>query len=121
MQLSDIDYDLPEARIAQKPIEPRDSARLLVALDAENTQHLHVRDLPSLVGPGDIIVVNDTRVLPARLMLQRRTGGTAEVLLLEQRSPDHRLWEALIRPARKLKEGETRVLRKARGAHWATY
>ena len=106
MQLSDIDYDLPEARIAQKPIEPRDSARLLVALDAENAQHLHVRDLPSLVGPGDVIVVNDTRVLPARLMLQRRTGGTAEVLLLEQRSPDHRLWEALIRPARKLKEGE---------------
>ena len=63
MQLSDIDYDLPEARIAQKPIEPRDSARLLVALDAENAQHLHVRDLPSLVGPGDVIVVNDTRVL----------------------------------------------------------
>ncbi|MEY4252135.1 MAG: S-adenosylmethionine:tRNA ribosyltransferase-isomerase [Actinomycetota bacterium] len=106
MQLSDIDYDLPEARIAQKPIEPRDSARLLVALDTENVQHLHVKDLPSLVGPGDVIVVNDTRVLPARLMLQRRTGGTAEVLLLEQRSPDHRLWEALIRPARKLKEGE---------------
>ena len=106
MQLSDIDYDLPEVRIAQKPIEPRDSARLLVALDIENVQHLQVKDLASMVGPGDVIVVNDTRVLPARLMLQRRTGGTAEVLLLEQRSPDHRLWEALIRPARKLKEGE---------------
>jgi S-adenosylmethionine:tRNA ribosyltransferase-isomerase len=83
VQLSDIDYDLPEVRIAQKPIEPRDSARLLVALDIENVQHLQVKDLASMVGPGDVIVVNDTRVLPARLMLQRRTGGTAEVLLLE--------------------------------------
>lgn len=106
MQLSDIDYDLPEGLIAQKPIEPRDSARLLVDVDDAGVRHMLVNDLPSLIRPGDVIVVNDTRVLPARLALQRKTGGAAEVLLLEQRSPDGRLWEAMVKPARKLKEGE---------------
>ncbi|CAB4608450.1 unannotated protein [freshwater metagenome] len=106
MHLSDIDYVLPEKLIAQKPIEPRDSARLLVATDIDHPEHLHVSDLVNLVGPGDVIVVNDTRVLPARLALQRKTGGAAEVLLLEQRSSDARLWEALVKPARKLKDGE---------------
>lgn len=105
MHISDIDYDLPDELIAQKPIEPRDSARLLVQ-QGEQLHHRVVADLPEYVGPGDVIVVNDTRVLPARLALQRKTGGAAEVLLLEKRSPDARLWEALIRPARKLKEGE---------------
>ena len=106
MHLSDIDYDLPEALIAQKPIEPRDSARLLTDVDGAGVRHMTVSDLPSLIRPGDVIVVNDTRVLPARLVLQRKTGGAAEVLLLEQRSPDGRLWEAMVKPARKLKEGE---------------
>jgi len=105
VHISDIDYDLPDELIAQKPIEPRDSARLLVHRD-QQIQHRVVSELPEFVGPGDVIVVNDTRVLPARLALQRKTGGAAEVLLLEKRSPDARLWEALIRPARKLKEGE---------------
>lgn len=106
MRLSDIDYDLPEELIAQKPIEPRDSARLLVDLDDTAPRHLVVTDIASLVGPGDVIVVNDTKVLPARLVLQRPTGGAAEVLLLEQRSPDSRLWEAMVRPGKKIKEGE---------------
>ena len=106
MHLSDIDYDLPEGLIAQKPIEPRDSARLLTDVDGAGVRHMTVSDLPSLIRPGDVIVVNDTRVLPARLVLQRKTGGAAEVLLLEQRSPDGRLWEAMVKPARKLKEGE---------------
>ena len=106
MELSDIDYDLPEGLIAQKPIEPRDSARLLTDVDATGIRHLSVGDLHTLVRPGDVIVVNDTRVLPARLALNRKTGGAAEVLLLEQRSPDGRLWEAMVKPARKLKEGE---------------
>lgn len=105
MHISDIDYDLPEELIAQKPIEPRDSARLLVHRDKQ-IHHRVVSDLPEFLGPGDVVVVNDTRVLPARLVLQRKTGGAAEVLLLEKRTPDARLWEALIRPARKLKEGE---------------
>lgn len=105
MHISDIDYDLPEELIAQKPIEPRDSARLLVHRNKQIHHHV-VSDLPEFLGPGDVVVVNDTRVLPARLVLQRKTGGAAEVLLLEKRTPDARLWEALIRPARKLKEGE---------------
>ena len=106
MNLSDIYYDLPEGLIAQKPIEPRDSARLLTDVDGAGIRHLSVGDLHTLVRPGDVIVVNDTRVLPARLALNRKTGGAAEVLLLEQRSPDGRLWEAMVKPARKLKEGE---------------
>lgn len=106
MHLSDIDYDLPEELIAQKPIEPRDSARLLVSTAANPLGHWSVADLPNLVGPGDLIVVNDSRVLPARLVLQRKTGGSAEVLLLDDISADHRHWEALIKPARKLKSGE---------------
>ncbi len=106
MHLSDIDYDLPESLIAQKPIEPRDSARLLTDVDNAGVRHFTVSDLHTLVRPGDVIVVNDTRVLPARLALNRKTGGAAEVLLLEQRSPDGRLWEAMVKPARKLKEGE---------------
>ncbi len=105
MHISDIDYDLPEARIAQKPVEPRDSARLMVALGGA-VEHRTMTDFPSLLQEGDVVVVNDTKVLPARLVLQRKTGGAAEVLLLERRSPDGRLWEGLVKPARKLKEGE---------------
>lgn len=105
MHISDIDYDLPEELIAQRPIEPRDSARLLVHLQKQ-IHHRVVSELPEFLQPGDVVVVNETRVLPARLVLQRKTGGAAEVLLLEKRTPDARLWEALIRPARKLKEGE---------------
>lgn len=106
MQLSDIDYVLPEELIAQKPIEPRDSARVLVSIESGEVSHRVVSDLDTLVGPGDLIVVNDTKVLPARLVLQRKTGGAAEVLLLEKRSSDARLWEALVRPGKKIKEGE---------------
>lgn len=106
MHLSDIDYELPEELIAQKPVEPRDSARLLVALGGGNPLHLHMSDLPGLLRDGDVLVVNDTRVLPARIHLQRRSGGAAEVLLLEQTDETGRSWEALVRPARKLREGE---------------
>ena len=106
MRISDIDYDLPEHLIAQKPVEPRDSARLLVDLGGHPVRHLSVRNLPDLLGPGDLVVVNETRVLPARLALQRATGGAAEILLLEDLSGDAREWEALVKPARKLKAGE---------------
>jgi S-adenosylmethionine:tRNA ribosyltransferase-isomerase len=108
------DYDLPEARIAQHPVEPRDSARLLVDRGPTSDDgpqvaidHRHVRDLPGLVDPGDLLVVNTTRVLPARLHLVKlETGGAAEVLLLEQR-PDLGVgcWEALVRPGGRLPPG----------------
>ena len=106
MNLSDIDYELPEKLIAQHPVEPRDSARLLVATNPRQIEHKHVTDLVDFLEAGDVMVVNDTRVLPARLALHRKTGGAAEVLLLEQRSSDFRLWEALVKPASKLKPDE---------------
>ena len=90
MHLSDIDYELPEKLIAQHPVEPRDSARLLVATSPDYVEHKHVTDLVDMLEPGDVLVVNDTRVLPARLSLHRKTGGAAEVLLLEQRSSVNR-------------------------------
>ena len=106
MNLSDIDYELPEKLIAQHPVEPRDSARLLVATNPSKVEHKHVTDLVDFLEAGDVVVVNDTRVLPARLALHRKTGGAAEVLLLEQRSSDLRLWEALVKPASKIKQDE---------------
>lgn len=99
------DYSLPEEAIAQRPAEPRDSARLLVAVDpAGAVTHRTVADLPDLLGPGDLLVVNDSRVIPARLLLEKPTGGQAEVLLLEPvgRSGS---WQALVRPARRLPPG----------------
>ena len=104
MRTSELDYDLPPGAIAQTPVEPRDSARLLVAVD-EGVEHRHIRDVPELVGPGDVLVLNDTRVFPARLLLQRKTGGIAEVLLLEQLASGDE-WTALARPSRRLRAGE---------------
>jgi S-adenosylmethionine:tRNA ribosyltransferase-isomerase len=106
VQLSDIDYDLPDELIAQKPVEPRDSSRLLVDHGPSAPGHMRMTDIADLLGPGDVLVVNDTRVLPARLMLQRSSGGAAEVLLLEPRDEERLRWEAMVRPARKLREGE---------------
>ncbi|MBV9659990.1 MAG: tRNA preQ1(34) S-adenosylmethionine ribosyltransferase-isomerase QueA [Acidimicrobiales bacterium] len=111
------DYDLPEAAIAQTPVEPRHSARLLDALDPSGALvHRRVWDLPELIGPGDAVVVNDSRVIPARLALEKRSGGAAEVLLLEpdlQPDPgteqtehaDPAGWTALVRPGRRLPPG----------------
>lgn len=105
MRLEDLDYDFDPALIAQVPIEPRDSARLLVDRGSKRPEHHHVRDIPELLRPGDVVVVNETRVIPARLRLRRRTGGSSEVLLLEPVDADRRTWEALVRPARKLPTG----------------
>jgi S-adenosylmethionine:tRNA ribosyltransferase-isomerase len=113
MRLDDFDYELPDDRIAQVPIEPRDAARLLVDRGSAAPEHRHVRDLVDLLGEGDLLVVNDSKVIPARLRLHRATGGAAEVLLLEPRGDDWRVWEAMVRPARKLRAGE--VLHAADG------
>jgi S-adenosylmethionine:tRNA ribosyltransferase-isomerase len=99
---SELDYDLPDAAIARRGVEPRDAARLLVALGAE-VEHLHVADLPRLLGPGDVVVVNDTRVLPARVRFRRPTGGAGEVLLLDEQEDGW--WEALVRPSAKIPPG----------------
>mgnify|MGYP001815293313 CR=1 FL=1 len=106
MRVVDFDYELPDDRVAQTPIEPRDAARLLVDRGSAPPDHHHVHDLPRLLRPGDLLVVNETRVIPARLRLRRATGGAAEVLLLEPWDADRRTWEALVRPGAKVRVGE---------------
>jgi S-adenosylmethionine:tRNA ribosyltransferase-isomerase len=114
VETSAFDYELPPELIAQHPIEQRDAARLLVDRGpVELPDHRGVRDLPDLLAPGDLLVVNDTRVLPARLHLRKETGGAVEVLLLERLSADPTDgWEALVRPSRKVPPGS--VLSSAR-------
>jgi S-adenosylmethionine:tRNA ribosyltransferase-isomerase len=101
MRTADFDFDLPDALIAQRPARPRDSARLLVV--RESLQDRVVRDLPELLSPGDLLVFNDTRVLPARLV-GRRGAAKVGATLLKQEAPGR--WQALARPARKLKAGD---------------
>jgi S-adenosylmethionine:tRNA ribosyltransferase-isomerase len=105
MRARDLDYQLPDELIAQRAAEPRDSARLLVFERASGAvRHRVFRDLPEELDPSDLVVVNDTRVLPVRIRARRATGGAAEVLLLE---PDPAGgWEALVRPHRRLRIGE---------------
>ena len=106
MDVADFDYGLPASAIAQTPVEPRDAARLLVDRGpGRSPDHHHVHDLPELLRPGDLVVVNETRVIPARLRLHRRTGGAAEVLLLEPLD-DAGSWDALVRPSGRLRDGE---------------
>ena len=104
MKTSDFYFDLPPELIAQTPLEQRDASRLL-ALDKTTgeTRHLHFYDLPSLLRPGDCLVLNDSRVLPARLIGKRAGGGACEVLLLIDRGD--KVWECLVRPGKKLRTG----------------
>jgi S-adenosylmethionine:tRNA ribosyltransferase-isomerase len=104
MRASELDYDLPGELIAQRPATRRDASRLLVADRATGAvRHRTFSDLPEEVG-GYLTVLNDTRVVPARLHLRRATGGAVEVLLLEPLG--HGTWEALARPSRRLRRGE---------------
>jgi S-adenosylmethionine:tRNA ribosyltransferase-isomerase len=108
--VSDFDYDLPPELIAQTPLPERDRSRLLV-LDraAAAIRHAHTRDLPQLLQPRDLIVANNSRVIPARLRARRSgTGGRIELLLLQR--GDDGVWEALARPARRLRPGEHLLL-----------
>lgn len=104
MDVAEFDYPLPDAVIAQRPVEPRHDARLLVDV-GDGIAHRRVRDLPAMVGPGDVIVVNDSRVMPARLRLHKESGGAAEVLLLAPVEGRAGEWEALVRPGRRLPAG----------------
>ena len=106
MRLEDFDYQLPHELIAQTPIEPRDSARLLVDNGTLSPGHKHVSDFLEFCRDGDVMVVNDTKVIPARVRVLRQTGGGAEVLLLERHSFERNTWEALVRPAKRLRLGE---------------
>lgn len=103
LNLAAYNYHLPPERIAQNPASPRDSSRLLVI--PSTSEHLHHRfhELPHLLKPGDLLVLNDTRVLPARLYGRKVGGGKVELLLLEERERD--CWLSLVRPGRRLKPG----------------
>jgi S-adenosylmethionine:tRNA ribosyltransferase-isomerase len=99
------DYELPPELIAQAPLPDRAASRLLVLDRARGTlTHRTFQDLPELLTPGDLLVVNRSRVLPARLLGTRPGGGAAEILLVRRRGPD--LWDALLRPGRRLRPGD---------------
>jgi S-adenosylmethionine:tRNA ribosyltransferase-isomerase len=104
MLRSDFEYDLPPDRIAQYPVTPRDSSRLLALPPAGPPAHETFRSLPRLLAPGDLLVVNDSRVVRARLLGRRAGGGEAEVFLLRPSAEDG-LWEAFVRPGKRLREG----------------
>ncbi|EKM98666.1 MULTISPECIES: tRNA preQ1(34) S-adenosylmethionine ribosyltransferase-isomerase QueA [unclassified Acidocella] len=102
MQLSDFGYDLPEARIATAPARPRDSARLLHVTQGALHDHI-VRDLPSLLRPDDLLVVNDTKVIPAQLSARR---GEAKIGITLDRRLDDGTWRVLLRNAKRVKQGD---------------
>ena len=105
MKRAELEYTLPRELVAQRPAKRRDESRLLVYDRASGvTRHRRFRELPEELG-GELVVVNDTRVVPARLRLRRETGGEAEVLLLE-RLNGRSEWEGLARPSRKLRAGQ---------------
>ncbi|MGD9933177.1 MAG: tRNA preQ1(34) S-adenosylmethionine ribosyltransferase-isomerase QueA [Dehalococcoidia bacterium] len=109
MLTADFDYELPGELIAQQPAEPRDSARLMVVRKSAGTiEHRAFRELPELLNAGDLLVVNDTRVMAARIFgVRPETGGAVEALLLRHTGDD--AWEMLFRPARRAIEGRTFV------------
>ena len=97
-------YNLPEEQIAQTPVEPRDSSRLLVYhKDSGNIEHKIFRDIVDFLKKDDVLVVNNTRVLPARLYGKKNTGAVIEVLLLKR--IDLTTWETLAKPGKRLKKG----------------
>lgn len=116
-RMSDFDYHLPQELIAQTPVEPRDASRLLIVnRPSGKLEHRHFHDIGDYLRPGDLLIANQSRVIPARLLGQRlETGGAVEVLLLAERpdlGPDH--WETLVRPGRRLREG-TRIVFQGEG------
>lgn len=120
MQLSDFDFDLPQDRIATRPARPRSSARLLVA-EGDRVRDAHVFDLPDWLRPGDRLVLNDTRVIPARLSgtraregAQGRTEARIGVTLLEPQADG--TWSALVKPLKKVADGEVIRFSKALSA-----
>ena len=121
-RLAPYDYTLPEGHIARFPSENRDGGRLLVVGDTHH-QHRQVVDLPSVLNPGDVLVVNDTRVMPARVACRRVSGGAVEALFLEEGGLEAR---ALLRPSKRLRIGEVlyagedsiELIEKRAGGEW---
>lgn len=105
MKTSDFSFDLPPEQIAQHPIERRDESKLLVMdRSSGDIRHTHFNQLPAYLEPGDVLVLNDTKVLPARIFGTRTSGARVEFLLLEEISP--KVWRALVKPGRKARPGD---------------
>jgi S-adenosylmethionine:tRNA ribosyltransferase-isomerase len=104
MRLSDFDFRLPPELVAQQPADRRDGSRLLVLPPSGPPEHRAFADLPEFLREGDVLVLNNTRVMPARLILRRATGGRVDALLVRERG--ERTWEALLDTSRRLAEGE---------------
>ncbi len=117
MKLDDFDYDLPEELIAQSPLEQRDGCRLMVLDRREKTvEHRHFYDILNYVNPGDCLVLNDSRVIPARLFgIKEGTGAHIELLLIKRIDGDR--WECMVRPGKRLHEGNTVLLGENFKAH----
>lgn len=107
LRLADFDFEYPRERVAAYPAEPREAARLMVVDRASGTvEHRLVRDLPEYFGSGDVLAVNDTMVFPARLRGEKeKTGAKIEAFLLRELNAEHRLWDAVVDPARKVRVG----------------
>src|SRR5689334_18159718 len=104
VRVSDFHFELPPDRIADRPMEPRDRARLLVYdRRSRERRHVHVSDLPDFLRRGDLLVLNDTRVMPWRLRGRRESGGAVECLLVRL---DGDAGEALVKPSKKLRAGD---------------
>lgn len=122
MRTDDFDYPLPDELIAQAPAEPRDSCRLLVLNREDGSlEHRHFTDVIDYLDPGDLLVANKTRVIPARLVGHKRgTGGVAETLLLKRREdldPLGHVWECLVNPGKRLRQPGTIIEYRAGGLH----
>lgn len=130
MRVSELDYELPEELIAQRPASPRDASRLMVVDVANGGISHHVfREFPNFLSPGDALVLNETRVIPARLAVRKETGGEVELLFLRELGSGNGSdrWEALARPGRRLREGmrllaggeAVRLAGRLAEGHWA--
>ena len=109
--LTSYHYDLPETLIAQTPVVPRDRSRLLVVEAVDSYQHRHFHEIGDFLSAGDLLVFNNTRVIPARIYGFKTTGAPVEILLISQQQ--HNCWIALVKPGRKLKIG-TQIIFPAR-------
>ena len=105
MLTKELDFDVPAELIAQEPVEPRDAARLLVFTPPNQVVHTVFRKLTQFLTPGDVLVINNSRVLPARVEAEKTTGGRLELLFLRQWETDAAFWEILARPSRRLRPG----------------
>ena len=117
MRVDLFDFDLPQERIALRPVRPRDAARMLVVRGGESAfEDRGVRDLPDLLEPGDVLVFNDTRVIPAQLE-GRRAGGEARIGATLHKRLDLRRWQAFVRNAKRVKDGDQIVFVSRRASH----